>query len=212
MKYTTLGGSPTITCYNVTSTRALPRNSRWYKIASNGVLQQLPTDSTERVRSDGSQLRVSSARNQDNGTYCCKGPSQALDTCDETATTNLIVVVSPVITPGRNQTAHVGTNAVVECIIENGGNPRFEVFRWQKSELRLVTDGTKYSSELIGNNTMVLTIHNCTTDDEGYYQCILETPVFQRIETSVYLSVNDSVTHMGSNDGMSYIDATACML
>ena len=212
LKYTTLGGSPTITCYNVTSTRVLPRNSTWYEIASNGALQQLPTDTNERVRSDGSQLRIVSARDEDNGTYCCKGPTQALDTCDETATAHLIVVVSPVITPGRNQTAYVGRNAIVECIIENGGNPRFAVFRWQKSEQRLLTDGTKYSSKLIGNNTMVLTIYNSTTDDEGYYQCILETPVFQRREASVYLSVNDSVTHMGSNDGMSYKGATACML
>ena len=212
LKCTTLGGSPTITCYNVTSTRALPRDSRWHKIASNGVLQQLPTDTNERVRSDGSQLRITSARNEDNGAYCCKGPSQALDTCDETATAHLIVVVPPVIAPGQNQTAYVGRNAVVECIIENGGNPHFAVFRWQKSEQRLMTDGTKYSSELIGNSTMVLTIHNSTTDDEGYYRCILETAVFQRREASVYLSVNDSVTHMGSNDGMSYKDATACML
>ena len=136
--------------------------------------------------------------------YCCKGPTQTLDTCDETATAHLIVVVPPVITPGRNQTAYVGRNAVVECIIENVGNPPFVVFRWQKSEQRLVTDGTKYSSELIGNNTMVLTIHNSTTNDEGYYQCILETAVFQRREASVYLSVNDSVTHMGLTDGMSY--------
>ena len=76
LKYTTLGGSPTITCYNVNSnTAALPRNSRWYKIASNGVLQQLPTATNERARSDGSQLRIISARNEDNGAYCCKGPT-----------------------------------------------------------------------------------------------------------------------------------------
>ena len=122
------------------------------------------------------------------------------------------MVVPPVTTPGRNEMTHIGRNAVVECIIENGDNPHFTVFRWQESEQRLVTDGTKYSSELIGNNTMVLTIHNSTTDDEGYYRCILETAVFQRREASVYLSVNDSVTHMGSNNGMSYKDATACML
>ena len=206
LKYTTQGGSPTITCYNVTgSTEVLPRDSRWYKITSNGALQQISTDRNERVRSDGSQLRISSAREEDNGTYCCKGPTQPLDTCDETATAYLIVVVPPVITPGQNQTAHVGRNAIVQCYIENVGNPPFAVFRWQKSAQRLVTDGTKYISQLIGGNIMVLTIINSTTEDEGYYRCIVETAVFQRREASVFLAVNDSVTHMGSNDGMAYI-------
>ena len=61
LKYTTVGGSPTMTCYNITSTTTLPHDSRWYKIAFNSTLQQLPTNSNERVRSDGSQLRISSA-------------------------------------------------------------------------------------------------------------------------------------------------------
>ena len=208
LKYTTPGGSPTITCYNVTgSIRVLPRNSRWYKIASDGALQQISTDRNERVRSDGSQLRISSARDEDNGTYCCKGPAQALDTCDENAIAYLIVVIPPVIAPGQNQTAYVGRNAVIQCIIENAGNPAFVVFRWQKSAQRLVTDGTKYTSELISGNVMVLTIVNSTTDDEGYYQCILETAAFQRSEASVYLAVNDSVTHLGSNNG-TYMSCT----
>ena len=202
LKYTTLGGNPTITCYNITSNTRVPSHDlRWYKIVSNGELQPVSTDRNERVRSDGSQLRISSARDEDNGTYCCKGPTQTLDTCDGTATAYLIVVVSPVIAPGQNQTAYVGRNAVVQCIIENAGNPPFAVFRWQKSAQRLVTDGTKYTSQLIGN-IMVLTIVNSTTDDEGYYQCILETAVFQRREASVFLAINDSVTHMGSNDGI----------
>ena len=66
-----------------------------------------------------------------------------------------------------------------------------------------MTDGIKHISQLI-ENIMFLTIVNSTTDDEGYYQCILETPIFQRREVSMYLSVNDSVTHMGLIDGMSY--------
>ena len=189
LKYTTLGGSPTITCYNITGTASLPHNTKWYKIAPNGTLQQLPTDANERVRSDASQLRISSARNEDNGTYCCKGPMQALDTCDDTATAHLIVVVPPVIAPGQDQTIHVGKNATMECIIGNVGNPPFSVSRWQKSDQRLVTDGTKYISQIIGNR-MFLTIINSTTDDEGNYKCILETPVFQRREASVYLSMN----------------------
>ena len=203
LKYTTLGGNPTITCCNVTmaSTTTLPHNSRWYKIASSGTLQQLPTDTNERVKSDGSQLRISSARNEDNGTYCCKGPTQT--TCDDTATAHLKVVVPPVVTPGQNQTVHVGRNAIMECIIENAGNLPFAVFRWQKSGQRLATDETKYSSHLIGNR-MFLTIVNSTTDDEGYYQCILETAFFQRREASVYLSVNHCINHdhMGLTEGM----------
>ena len=198
LKYTTPGGSPTITCYNVTSTKVLPRDSRWYKIAPEGTLQPISTNSNERVRSDGNQLRISSAVDEDNGTYCCKGPTQALDSCDETATARLIVVVPPVIAPGQNQTAYVERHAVIQCIIEYAGNPAFEVFRWQKSEQRLVTDGTKYKSE-ITQNRMLLTIFNLTTDDEGYYQCILETPVFQRVEASVYLPKNHSATHIGLN-------------
>ena len=146
-------------------------------------------------------MRISSARNEDNGTYCCKGPTQALDTCDDTATAHLIVVVSPVVAPGQNQTGFVGRNAVVDCVIENVGNPPFSLARWQKSEERLVTDGTKYSSQVIGNR-MFLTIINSTTDDEGYYKCILENSVFQRREASVHLSVNYSITHTGMSDGM----------
>ena len=94
----------------------------------------------------------------------------------------------------------------MECIIENVGNPSFAVFRWEKSEQRLATDGTKYSSELIGNR-MFLTIVNSTTDDEDYYQCILETPVFQRREASVYLFVN----HTSIINGTSCIICFNCM-
>ena len=195
LKYTTPGGSPTITCYNVTSTKVLPRDSRWYKITPDGTLQQISTDSNERVRSDGSQLRISSARDEDNGTYCCKGPTQPIDTCDQTAIAHLIVVVPPVIAPGEYQ---AGRDGVVECIIKNKGYPPFVVSRWQKSEQRLVTDGTKYASE-ITEKRMLLTIFNFTTDDEGYYRCILETPVFQRVEVSVYLPMNHSATHIGLN-------------
>ena len=196
LKYTTPGGSTTITCYNVTDTKVLPRHSRWYKITSNGTLEQISTNRNERVRSDGSQLRISSAREEDNGTYCCKGPMQPLDTCDETATANLIVVVPPVITPGQYQ---AGRDAVVKCIIKEPGYPPFVVSRWQKSEQRLVTDDTKYASEII-NNTMLLTIVNFTTDDEGYYHCILETSVFLRVEASVYLpAANHSAAHIGLN-------------
>ena len=107
----------------------------------------------------------------------------------------------------RNQaraSIFVGRNAVMQCIIENVGNPPFSVFRWQKSAQRLVTDGTKYTSQLIGGNIMVLTIVNSTTEDEGYYWCIVETEVFQRREAVVFLAVNNSVTHMGSNDGMTF--------
>ena len=189
IKYTTVGGSPTITCYNITATTTLPYNSRWYKIGPNGTLQQLPTDSNEGVRSDGSQLRISSARNEDNGTYCCKGPTQQIDTCDDTAIAHLIVVVPPDVTPGQNQTVLIGLDAVVECVIEYVGNPPFTGFRWQKTQQRLVTNGTKYISRLIGNR-MFLTIVNSTNDDEGYYSCILETPVFKRGEASVLLFVN----------------------
>ena len=181
-------------------------NSQWYKIASNGTLQQISTDTSERVRSDGSQLRISSAESEDNGTYCCKGPQQTLDTCDETATANLIVVVLPVIAPEQNQTVLAKRNTTMGCLIVNAGQPPFTVFRWQKSGQRLMTDGTKYISELIGNR-MFLTIINSTTDDEGYYQCILETPVFQRSQASVYLTVNHTgKTHTASTNGVFYCE------
>ena len=189
-----------MTCYNTSSTTTLPHDSRWYKIAPNGTLQQLPTGSNERVRSDGSQLRISSARIEDNGTFCCKGPMQPLDTCDNTAIARLIVVIPPEINPGQNQTVQLRSNAIVECIVKNLGNPPFTVYRWQKSRQRLVTDGTKYISQL-NESRMILIILNSTADDEGYYQCILETPVFQRRQASVFLSVNyttgltDSMCH-----------------
>ena len=161
----------------------------------------MSTDPSARVRSDGSQLRISSAINEDNGTYCCKGPTQSLDPCDESATATLIVVIPPMIVAGQNQTVLVGNNVTIECIIEDVGNPPFVVFRWQKLRRRLVTDGKKYISQLI-ENRMFLTITNSTIDDESYYQCILETPVFQRRQASVYLSVNDTmIIHTGSING-----------
>ena len=146
-------------------------------------------------------MRISSAESEDNGTYCCKGPQQTLDTCDESAAANLIVVVPPVIAPGQNQTVLAKNNATMVCLIESAGKPPFTVFRWQKSGQRLVADGRKYLSQLIGNK-MFLTIVNSTTDDEGFYQCILETPVFQRRQGSVYLTVNHTrTTHTGLTNG-----------
>ena len=97
--------------------------------------------------------------------------------------------MSPVIVPGQNQTAFAGSNATVECIIENVGNPPFAVHRWQKNKQKLMTDGIKYSLQLIGNR-MFLTIINSTTDDEGYYRCIIELSNFEIRQAPVYLSVN----------------------
>ena len=201
LKYTSTGGSPTITCYNISSTTAVSRNSRWYKVSPNGTLQQLPTDRSARVRSDRSQLRVSYARSEDNGTYCCKETMQALDACDESATATLIITIPPVLVPGENQTVFVTNNVTVECVITDVGNPRYGVHRWEKSGQRLVTDGRKYASQLIGNR-MFLTIVNSTINDGGHYQCILETPVYQRRQASVYLIVNHTRTsHAGLTNG-----------
>ena len=193
LKYTSSVGSPTISCYNISSTTRLSRNSQWYKVSPNGTLQQLPTDRNERVRSDRSQLRVSYARSEDNGTYCCKGTMQALDACDKSATATLIITMPPVLVPGENQTVFVTNDVTVECVITDVGNPRYGVHRWEKSGQRLVTDGTKYTSQLI-RSRMFLTIVNSTTNDEGHYQCILETPVYQRRQASVYLTVNNAST------------------
>ena len=208
-----MGESITIACYNISSTAiTLPHNSLWYKIASNGTLQQLSTDLNDRVRSDGSQLRVSSARNEDDGLYCCTGPLQLLDACDDSATATLTVVVPPVIIAGQNQTVSVRSNAIMKCIIEYVGNPPFVAHRWQKSEQRLVTDGTKYTSQLI-RNRMFLTIVNSTTDDEGYYQCILETSSFEIQEAIVYLSVkNATITHMELTNGGSCCNCIEILL
>ena len=207
LKYTILEGSAAITCYNISTMTVLPNYSQWYKITSNGTLQQLSTDVNDRVTSDGSQLRISSIRKKDNGTYCCKGPTQALDACNESATATLMIVKPPVILPGKNQTVFVRSNVILECIIDNVGHPPFAVFRWQKSQRRLETDGTKYTSQLIGNR-MVLIISNSTSDDEGNYRCILETPTFQRRQATVYLAVDSTrIAHTGLTNGnykMSY--------
>ena len=126
---------------------------------------------------------------------------QTLDACDARATTTLIITMPPVLVPGENQTVFVTNNVTLECVITDVGNPSFVVFRWQKSRQRLVTDGTKYTSQLIGNR-MLLTIINSTTNDEGHYQCILETPVYQRRQASVYLIVNNTgTTHAGLANG-----------
>ena len=126
---------------------------------------------------------------------------QSLNSCDESAAANVIVVALPVIIPGQHQTVLVGSNATVECIIEHMGSPPFVLDRWQKSGHRLVTDGTKYSSQLIGNR-MFLTILNSTAEDEGYYECIIETLAFEIKQASVYLSLNHTHT------GMSYVMIT----
>ena len=144
-------------------------------------------------------MRIYPARNEDNGTYCCKGSMQALDACDVHATATLIITMPAVLVSGQNQTVFVTNNVTMECVIEDVGNPSFEVHRWEKSGQRLVTGGTKYISKLIGNR-MFLTIINSTTNDEGYYQCILETRVLQRRQASVYLSVNN--TRIVDNTGL----------
>ena len=127
---------------------------------------------------------------------------QALDACDERATATLIITMPPVIVPGQNQTVFVTNNVTMECIIEDVGNPHFVVHRWEKSGQRLVTDGTKYVSQLIGDR-MFLIIVNSTTNDEDYYRCILETPVYQRMQATVYLTVNSTriVVNTGSTNG-----------
>ena len=128
-----------------------------------------------------------------------------LDVCDENAKATLIVVIPPVIVAKQNQTVLVGKNVTIECIIENVGIPPFVVYRWKKFKQRLMTDRKKYISQLI-ENRMFLTIVNSTIDDESYYQCILETPVFQRRKAFIYLSVNDTrITHAGSINGVYYI-------
>lgn len=200
-----MGGRITISCYNITSTAiVLPHDSLWYKIASNGTLQPLPMDLNSRVISDVSQLRISSARNEDAGFYCCKGPLQALDECDDSATANVTISIPPVINPGQNQTVVVRSNAIIECIIEHVGNPPFVAYRWEKSGHRLVPDGTKYIIQLIGNR-MFLHIVNSTTEDEGYYQCILETSGFEIQDAFVFLSVNNATrTHMELTNGGLY--------
>ena len=114
---------------------------------------------------------------------------QVLNSCDESATANVIVAILPVIIPEKNQTVLVGSNATLECIIEHVGSPPFVLQRWQKYGHRLVTDGTKYTSQLIGNR-MFLTILNSTTEDEGYYECIIENLAFEIKQASVYLSFN----------------------
>ena len=95
------------------------------------------------------------------------------------------------IVPGQNQTVFVTNNVTLECVIEDVGNPHFVVFRWEKSQQRLLIDGRKYTSRLIGSR-IILTIVNSTISDEGCYQCILETPADQRRQASVYLIVNNT--------------------
>ena len=204
-KFVSIGKNATITCYNISnSTVALSLDSQWYKIIPNGTLQKLTTNINKRIRSDVSQLRISFAESKDNGSYCCKGLMQDLNSCERSATANVIVITLPVISPQQPQTVYVSSNATVECIIEHVGNPPFVLHRWQKSGIRLVTDGTKYSSQLTGNRT-VLTILNSTAEDEGYYECIIETLTFEIKQASVYLTV---ITHTGSCNGASYIVIT----
>ena len=142
---------------------------------------------------------------------------QVLDTCDKSATATLIVTMPPVLVPGQNQTVFVTNNVTMECVIEDVGNPHFEVHRWENLGQRLATDGTKYDSQLIGNR-MFLTIINSTTSDEGYYQCILETPVYQRKQASVYLTVNNTrivgdrgLTNGGCYFAINIMDRDACI-
>ena len=205
-KYISLRKSAIISCYNITNTTiTLPHDSQWYKITLNGTLQELSTNTSERVRSDGSQLRISSAIREDGGSYCCKGLMQKLDSCDESATVNINITILPVIIPGPHQTVLAGGNATVECIIENEGSPPFLLQRWQKSGQRLVIDGTKYISSPPNSTIMLLTIVNSSAEDVGRYECILETVTFEIKQAFVNLSLN----HTGrSHTGVSYVVIT----
>lgn len=187
IQYVMQGENTAIACYNIStnaSITSLPQDSQWYKIASDHTLKLMI--------SDGNLLRIFSASNTDNGSYCCKESDTVKDIkCDERATATLQVVTPPSIVSGPNRTVSVGNNVTLECIIRNEGTPAFVVYRWQKSEQRLVTDGMKYISRLNEDRSkMVLIVIESNVDDEGYYQCVLETPAFQRIKKSVYLSLD----------------------
>ena len=149
-------------------------------------------------------MRISSARNEDSGSYCCKGLMQSLNSCDKSATASIIVITLPKIIPKQNYTLNVGNNVTVECIIEHVGNPPFVLHRWQKSGHRLVMDRTKYISQQI-ENRVLLTILNSTAEDEGYYECVVETSTFEIEQASVYLSLNYTIR---SHTGVSYVVIT----
>jgi len=133
---------------------------------------------TQRVYSDGHQLRFSSVDESDEGLYCCKPAlSMLTSTCATATIFNLSIALPPTVTTLQNYiSAEIGisSSVVLECSIDFFGKPPASTFTWQRLGKNML-DSAKYSSKVFGNN-FDLIIRNVTEEDIGIYYCVIGNP------------------------------------
>ena len=182
--------SISVNCLNFTTQYTIfGSDIRWFKLANNGTMVNLPTSLDARVRSNGHQLQIFNAKVNDEGLYCCK-PVHGVSKCSELAIANISVAQPPVIVaPVRHQTARIGGVVILQCHIAFIGKPATVEYSWKKSGKNLALQQAKYTTENL-MDLFILIIHNVTEMDEGLYSCFLINSKYQRANESIYLQLS----------------------
>jgi len=184
-----VGNTASVNCLNSTAkdVATLPKNIQWFKILDGGGLDPITTKQG-RVRSDGHQLRFFKTNASDDGQYCCKTLSSGLESgCSPSATATITIALPPVISTLKHQVTFVGKTLTLRCDIANKGRPAASVFLWQRYG-KNIPESVKYYVNVSDNGTS-LTIANATTEDEGYYNCVVQNSKGQSDNKSMYLFV-----------------------
>ena len=188
------GSIVSVNCLNFTDERyrIFPHNVQWFKILDSGGIEPITNLPTDRVRSDRHQLRFNGTIPSDNGLYCCMSHANILERgCSPAATFNLSIALPPkILQIGTFQLASIGDTVHLECVLSYMGKPAASMFVWQRFGNDIV-EGPVYSITQ-SNNSIILSIRNVTTSDEGDYNCIVENSKHQADNKSVYLSVQSS--------------------
>jgi len=192
-----LGASASINCLNTTDegNTLLPYNIQWFKILANEQLSPISSSMKERVRSDGHQLRFSSAIAEDDGLYCCKTLSSS--GCSLTATSNLTVALPPVISHLADQNVSTGDTVLIECTLNYTGKPSATLISWQLFGRDLL-ENKKYNITHSSKGAS-LTITNITKEDAGIYSCITQNSKYLQENQSMLLIVHEKSTELLGN-------------
>lgn len=173
------GSESAVNCVNITAkgNPRHPNNIQWYKKMDDGGLRLI--ENRLAVFTDGYQLRFHNVVAENDGFYCCKTPSD--NNCSGKATVQINIDHPPVILPLQNKTASIGDKITLTCAIRPATGCRVK-FSWRWHE-------RMKESNFSVNKSYNLTISNVTTEDEGYYDCQVESKGGQNDHRSLYLFV-----------------------
>jgi len=188
------GSIISVNCLNFTGERDryFPHNVQWFKIIDTNGVEPVTNSLTDRVRSDSHQLRFNGTIPSDDGLYCCKSHSYIIERgCSPAAIFNLSIALPPKIVQIRtSQQALIGDTVHLECVLSYMGKPAASKFVWQRFGEDIVENPIYSLAQL--NSSIILTIRNVTTSDEGIYNCVVENSKHQADNKSVYLLVQSS--------------------